>query len=345
MRVAVILLFAILLTGGAIWGALHSFNYFSDIERSFAGRCTPVRGVAGPQDIVIDPVRRLAFISSFDHADAHTRGGVHVFDLSDPLSSGWTDMTDGAPAAFRPSGLDYYEDGDVRRLFVVNEAAPAVDIFDVAEDGKLTFLESFSESRLLTSPRHVAAVGPRSFYVVNDVKPGRGALFSGLQFLARRGTGEILYANGTSWRLAAEGLRFAGGVDVSPDGRRLYVAEAAGRDVKVFDRDQGSGVLTPVENIRLPASPESVTVDGDGVLWVAALPKPLGVLRHSGQAPVSAPSEVFRIGADGAATSVYRDDGAEISASTAAARLGDTLLISGLNDKKFLICDLPAGAF
>jgi len=63
-----------------------------------------------------------------------------------------------------------------------------------------------------------------------------------------------------------------------------------------------------------------------------------------------APSIVLRYadsesrGGEGAGGAVqgYADDGAEISASTAAARLGSTLLIGALLERKFLICDLAA---
>ncbi|MHA7871282.1 MAG: SMP-30/gluconolactonase/LRE family protein [Hyphococcus sp.] len=339
--VAVLILLA---AGAGLW-ALHSFNHFAEIERVFDGQCQPVRGIAGPEDIVIDPRRARAFLSSLDRRQPDARGAIHLFDLSDPLNdAAWRDRTGGFPADFQPLGLDYYEDAETRRLFVVNAANNSVEMFAVADDGGLTHLETFAERRM-TSPNNVVAVGRRSFYVTNDVKPGRDTRMGDLHFLTRAASGQILYTDGTVWRVAAEGLRFANGVDLSPDGRRLYAAETAGGAIQVFERDAASGALARVNEIKLAAAPDNLMVDEAGAIWVAALPKPLAAPRHAANPQIPAPSEVIRIGADGAPRTVYRDNGTELSASTAAARLDATLMIGALYDETFLICRLPERAF
>ena len=344
MRLAVFLIVLIVLAGLVAANGLRSFNHFAAVERDFDGRCAAVSGIVGPEDIQIDSAARRAFISSLDRRDDAARGAIHVFDIDNPLAqSGWRDRTGGLPEIFRPLGLDYYEDGEVRRLFVVNEAAASVELFDVADNGDLVHLETFTERRL-TSPNNVAAVGPRSFYVTNDVKPGRDTLLGRLHFLTRTASGQILFKNGTAWRVAAEGLRFANGVEVSPDGERLYAAETAGGAVRVYDRDMATGALRLLRTIALPAAPDNLTADDAGDVWAGAMPKPLAVPRLAADAEARAPSEVFRLRATGAVQRVYRDDGEELSASTVAARLGDTLLIGALYDRKFLICDLPAGS-
>lgn len=341
MRIGVFLIVVLGLAAAGVIGGLHSFNYFNMIEREFSGRCTPVAGITGPEDIQIDAKRRLAFISSLDRRAADARGAIHVFDLNDPLAAGgWRDRTNGAPEVFRPLGFDYFEDGEVRRLFVVNEANAAIELFDVGEDGDLKHLETFSERRV-NSPNNVVAAGRRSFYVTNDVKPGRETALGDLHFLFRTGSGQVLYMDGAIWRIAAEGLRFANGIDLSPDGRRLYVAETAGGALRIFDRDPTSGSLTPLKTIKLDAAPDNVTVDNAGDIWIAALPKPLAVPRLAKDTEAVAPSQVIRIGGDGNPQTVYRDNGKEISAATVGAHLDDLLLIGALYEQKFLICDLP----
>ena len=341
MRIAVFLVVLLALAGGFGWRALHGFNHFATVERAFGGRCAPVSGIVGPEDIKIDAGARRAFISSADRRAPGARGAIYVFDLANPLAeSGWRDRTMGAPAAFRPMGIDYYEGEGVRRLFVVNEANASVELFDVRADGDLEHLETFSERRL-TSPNNVAAVGPRAFYVTNDVAPGRDSVAGKAHFLARAGSGQILFHNGVAWRMAAEGLRFANGVDVSPDGERLYAAETSGMAVRVYRRDIATGALSPMREIPLSAAPDNLNADEAGDVWVGALPKPLDVLRLGDDRQALAASEVIRLRAGGFMESVYRDPGEELSASTVGARLGDTLLIGALYDRKFLICDLP----
>ena len=338
---AVLLLFA----GAAIYGGLRSFNHFAEIDHVFEGQCTPVRGIIGPEDIQIDPRRSRAFISSLDRRADNVRGAIHIFDLNNPLSEGtWRDRTGGEPVAFEPFGMDFYDDGEVRRLFVVNQANNGVEMFDVAGDGALTHLETFTERRL-TSPNSVVAVGRRSFYVTNDVRPGRSSRMGDLHFLTRAASGQVLFTDGTIWRIAAEGLRFANGIDISPDGARAYVAETAGGAVQLFERNTETGALAPAGEIKLDASPDNLMVDEAGAVWIAALPKPLTTPRHRANPETLSPSQVIRIGADGKPRTIYRDNGEELSASTTAARLDRTLLIGGLYDETFLICGLPDNAF
>ena len=342
MRLFAILALLLVLAGAGAFAGLHSFNHFAEIEREFAGQCEPVRGVPGPEDIQIDSDRNLAFVTSLDRREKDARGAIHIFDLDDPLAAdGWRDRTDGAPEAFKPLGLDYFEDGDARRLFVVNEAGNSVELFDVTSEGALVHLETFAERRL-NSPNNVVAVGPRSFYVTNDVKPGRNTLLGSLHFLMRTGSGEVLYTDGTIWRAVAGDLRFANGIEVNAAGDRLYVAESAAATVRIYERDQATGALAPVETIKLAASPDNMSLDDADNLWIAARPKPLAVSAFAnGRTKAVAPSAVIRISADGEPETIYRDGGDELSAATTAAHLGRKLLIGALKDDKFLICDYP----
>ncbi len=323
---------------------LHGFNHFARIDHQFAGACAPVSGIAGPEDMAVDHARGRVFISSLDRRSAEARGAVHLFDPTDPLAAGgWRDITSGEPASFKPLGLSYFEGDGVRRLFVVNEFNKAVEIFDVAEDGALTHRDTMTERRL-TSPNNIVAVGPMQFYVTNDVKAGRETLLGKIDFLTRAANGDVLYFNGVAWSVAAAGLRFANGIAVSKDGREIHVAESAGKTVKTYARTPESGSLTLLRSISTPVAPDNLAIDADGALWAAGQPKPLGLPLHAADAKRTTPSSVMRITETGAST-VYLDDGKELSASSTAARLGDALMIGAIFEQKFLLCDLPEGAF
>lgn len=343
MRIAAIFAVIVVLAAAGGAGVLHSFNHFASVEPLNAGRCTPLRGINGPSDIRTDHTRNLAFVTSFDRRKGE-RGAIHVFDLSDPLSqSGWRDRTGGLPLKFEPLGLDYFEDDEVRRLFVVNGANKAVEMFEINEDNDLVHLETFTERRL-TSPNSVAAAGRRSFYVTNDVRAGRDSLVGKVQFLLRGRTGDLFFVDGSSWRSVASGLRFANGVDVSPDGETVVVAESAGERIVFFDRNPESNALRVSGSVKLQSSPDNVAFDRFGDLWVGAMPKPLAVSRLAIDEGAKAPSEVSRIRARREPEIIFRSAGEELSASTIGARAGNKFLVGAAYEDKFLLCDIPADA-
>ncbi len=344
MRFWLILLAIAMVLAGVAGLRLRAFNQFSDLKPVALASCAPVRGIAGPEDIEVDQAHGRAFISSLDRRTEGARGAILVFDVTDPLSeSGFRDRTGGVPEAFRPYGLNYYEDGEVRRLFVVNEAGPSIEVYDVAENGDLTHLETFAERRL-NSPNNIVAVGPRQFYVSNDVRPGRRSRIADLHFLMQSDSGDIFYVDGAVWRHAAEGLRFANGLALSPDGSKLYAAETSGKALKIYDRDAASGTLSLNQTVRLKASPDNINVDAGGAVWIGALPKPLATPRLLRDATAIAPSEIIRLDPDGSLTTVYRNDGEEQSAATVAAPVRNKLLIGALYAEQFLLCDLPKAA-
>ena len=340
--VAMIVLFSGI-GAGSFYYLLNSFNYFDTVERQFGGQCQAVTGLAGPEDMQIDPAKRRVFISALDRRDENARGAIHVFDVDDPLNdTGWRDRTAGKPEAFRPLGIYHYRDEDHERVFVANQAGQSIEVYDVAENGDFEHVKTLTERRL-TSPNDIVAVGPETFYVSNDVKSGRDGFLAKVLFLTRAAAGEVLYVDDGGWKVAADRLRYANGLGLSPDGDTLYVTETSGEALKTFDRNPENGQLSLKETIELNVSPENINIDENGDLWIGASPKPLSIALHGRDPSFAAPSEIIRLDTtDQRAEPVYRDDGKEISAATSAARLGRTLLIGSLFEKKFLICDLPS---
>jgi arylesterase/paraoxonase len=335
----------VLVAGGAIGYTLLSFNQFSEVENRFAGSCSPVTGVAGPADIETYGAVGRAFVASLDRRQDGARGAIYSISIDDPLASeNWRDRTNGAPAAFRPLGLSFYEEGETRRLFVVNGATKSVEIFAVNAEGDLKHLETIVERRL-TSPNDVVAIGPRSFYVTNDVDAGRASLLGKIEFLTRAATGKVFYFDGVAMRLAADGLRFANGVAASGDGARLFVAETTGPSLRIFDRDLETGVLTLSRVETLPAAPDNLNIAWDGALWIAAQPKPLLTTIAERNEQLAAPSLVLRyvdkVGVAAPMTEIFANKGDLISTASVAAVAGRRVLIGALFDEKYLICELP----
>lgn len=338
---------AVLVIAGWAFITVRSFNHFDTVINSFDGECSTVAGIAGPEDLQIDFINNKAFISSFDRranlererGAPPLRGAIHLFDLADPLNDrSWRDLTAGTPSSFQPLGLHFYRDKDVARLFVVNAALKSVELYDLTPDGDLVHIERFTERRL-TSPNDVVAIGPRSFYVSNDNNSGRASFKANINFLFRRGTGKVMYFNGVSWHEAASDIQYANGLSVNRLGTRLYVAETAGENLLVYNRDISNGYLSLAKRINVNAAVDNINIDQEGQFWIGAHPRPLALLRHQRDRTAIAPSAVYRYNEDtGAITNVYADDGTILSGSSSAARAGRHLVIGALFEEKFLIC-------
>ena len=82
---------ALLMVGLVVWfvvDLLNASGYFKTITPHFEGRCQPVGGMPGPEDITVDPESGVAYISSTDRralrAGKVTEGAIYALDLESP---------------------------------------------------------------------------------------------------------------------------------------------------------------------------------------------------------------------------------------------------------------------
>lgn len=327
-------------TFAIVLSTLYSFNQFARPLSSISGDCIQVAGVVQPEDIQIDFDKRRAFIAS---AGDDGRGGIFALSIDDPLDSkGWKDLTNGVPVDFQPKGLHLFEDGDVSRLFVINGATNAVEIFKLLDGGGLRHLETLSDRRL-TSPSDIVGTGPRSFYVANHADARRNGFLWKLKFVGRAKSGSVLHFNGTAFRVAATSLQFASGLSIAENGRTLVVSETAGASLSIFDVSKSSGSLLFRERVSLNAGPDKLNTAFDGSLLVAAHPKPLKLAFGGHANKTETPSLVVKMkpsGVKGASTAeVFASNGDAIAGARVADGVGETLVIGALQEDKFLICD------
>ncbi|HYU42508.1 MAG TPA: SMP-30/gluconolactonase/LRE family protein [Vicinamibacteria bacterium] len=216
----------------------------------------------------------------------------------------------------------------------------AIEIFDWQE-GELVHAATVTDAALF-SPNDVVAVGADRFYVTND--HGSYGFARTLEEWLRLERANVVYHDGTALRTAAEGIAYANGIEVSADGRTLYVASTTGRALLIYDRDARTGVLSNRREIALGTAPDNIVRGAEGHLWVAAHPKLLRYVDHVKDAAALSPSQVLEVapGADGSAvTEVFLDDGAQLSGSSVALRTGASLLVGPVFADHFLNCAVP----
>lgn len=356
VKVAGWVLLGLLFVGGVLgWRFLSAAGYFTAIRQEVPADCQAVASVPGPEDIIVDHKNNVAFVSALDRraimatsgkAGDAIRGGIYVIDLTQPVDQ-WqlAPVTPAEPAALRPHGIDLYEGEDgSRRLFVVNHApdgTEAVLIYDVAEDNSLTLVKSVTSS-LLVSPNDVVAVGPESFYVTNDhgAKPGLARTLEDILLLRN---GSVVYFDGSKMSQAADRLSYPNGINVSDDGRHIYVASTLGMALHVYDRDVINGSIKAVDYARLGTGVDNIDVLPDGSLLMAAHPHIVDFVSHSTDPDALSPSQVVRValnenGGGGEAGTIYLNLGEELSGISVAAGYKDLMLLGNVFSSKILVC-------
>ncbi len=350
MRIFLGVVLIVCIVLGVIAGStvLRASGVLISREATGATQCTQIDVFAGTEDIAVDPDRQHVFVSAADRRSEDPQpGGIYLIDFSAaPDRRRAERVSNDAPADFHPHGISLWtgEDG-AQRLFVINHprsGGHTVEIFDVGGAGMLTHAETIRHDALL-SPNDLVAVGPRAFYASNDRRfaGGLGAVLE--TYLALPLT-SVSYFDGESGSLVAEGLVFANGVAVSPGGRTLYVAEAMGRRVSVFDRAPQSGELTRQDRLAVDTMPDNIELDAQGRLLIGAHPRALDFLAHVGDANAISPSHVIRLDpASGDVETLFYDDTGLINAASVGAYVGDTLVIGAVFEGHVLACARGTG--
>ncbi len=321
---------------------------FRKLEPHFDGTCTLVTGAAGTEDLTIDPRSGIVYVSAYDRVaaarDDTVGGAIYAYDPAADTPA-LVRLTPGADPRFRPHGISLWigEDG-VASLFVVNHPAPGsdpdlhtIEILDFEADGTLAPRATLRDRALLVSPNDIAAVGPDRFYVTNTHAnpPGRAQT---IESFLRRTQARIVYYDGARFGAVLEPQRFPNGINVSRDGRTLYIAETAPQSLLVYDRDPATESLRLARTIALGTSPDNVEIGADGEVWIGAHPRLIDLLRGAGDPGHRAPSQVLRVRASGEVDEVYLDAGDQISAVSTAASRGNRLFFGQISGDGILDC-------
>jgi len=328
---------------------------FRTITPHFAGHCRLIGGPVGPEDLTIDERAGRAYISATDRralaAGRPVPGAIWAYDLDAPGGTGAApvNLTPDATLYFQPHGISLWVGDDGRRaLFVVNHPAPGnqwpantIEIFDIT-DTALVHRATLTDPRLVM-PNDLVAVGIDRFYVTNTHQHPPGWWQTIETYLQLRGAQVLSYGPG-GFRTAAPDLLLPNGINVSHDGRTVYVASTTGLSVMLFDRDPRTDALVKRGEIPLGSGADNIEVDADGALWIGSHPKLLAMQKSFKDPSARAPGQVIRIGfaSDGRAEvqEVYLNDGTEIGGVSVAARRGNRLLIGQILGGGFLDCEM-----
>jgi arylesterase/paraoxonase len=159
-----------------------------------------------------------------------------------------------------------------------------------------------------------------------------------LESLLRLTRARIVYFDGAKFSAVLEPQRFPNGINVSRDGRALYIANTTPETLRVYARDSTTESLTLERTIELGTAPDNIEIGDGGELWIGAHPRLIELLRGLGDPNHRAPSQVLRVGADGRVDEVYLNGGEQISAVSTAAARGNRLFFGQISGDGILDC-------
>ncbi|MBK8971419.1 MAG: SMP-30/gluconolactonase/LRE family protein [Hahellaceae bacterium] len=318
-----------------------------DIENTFNGTCQPVEGVTGGEDITIDRSTGLVYISADDRwstlAGNPRQGHIYAMAVDGPTALPIS-LTPELPFSFHPHGLSIFRDEDgSTRLFVVNhreDGSDWVEIFKVNGTLPLTHLRSITYPDLI-SPNDLVATGPETFYATSDHGFPRSHWMQTAEDYLGLPMASVTYFDGQDGHRVAEGLRYANGINLSADGKTLYVAEVVARRLSVFKIGPTPTELRQERTVDVGTGLDNLEWGDDGELWTGGHPRLFDFVDHAKNPEAYSPSDVVRINPRTyAVTPVYRNDGGELSGSSVATVAGKTLLIGPVFEHHLLRCHM-----
>uniref|UniRef100_A0A670ZCS4 Paraoxonase n=1 Tax=Pseudonaja textilis TaxID=8673 RepID=A0A670ZCS4_PSETE len=246
--------------------------------------------------------------------------------------------------SFNPHGISFYMDkNESIYLFVVNhpEGKSAVEIFKFFQDEKYLLYIRTVTNELLTSVNDILAVGPEHFYATNDRYFRSETVSVYVEMFWGLSWTNVVYYSPKKVKEVASRFYSANGINMSPDGKFIYVADILDHSIHVFQRMSNMN-LSPVKVLKLETVLDNISVDRrNGDLWLGCHPNAAKLLSYDPKNPPG--SEVLLVkdilSDKPKITQVYVDDGSLIQASSVAVMYGGHLII-GTVFQKALFCHL-----
>jgi arylesterase/paraoxonase len=149
----------------------------------------------------------------------------------------------------------------------------------------------------------------------------------------------IFHYDGSSLEKIARPYHYANGINSSPDGSKLYLAETTGKAITTFEIKE-NGDLVNIGSYDVGTGVDNIDIDEEGNLWVAAHPKMLDFIGHTKDSINFSPSQVIKLKpvSDFSFEEeiIYENSGQELSASSVAVIHNNELFIGVVFNRTIL---------
>lgn len=319
-------------------------GYFRKIDpvNNFGGDYSTIN-LPGVEDMALAPADSLLILSVDDRAARRDgKEGLHGLYLVDLRDENFTpiSLTDEIDFPFFPHGISIYQlDSAKYGLMAINHVngKHTVESF-LLEGKKLTHLKTI-KGTLLISPNDLVMMSAEAFYYTNDHGyTSKSGVFAENYLGAK--AANVGFFDGNSFRIVAEDIGYANGIQYDFEKNLLYVASSRGFLVRVFEVFL-TGDLKLIEDIEVGTGVDNIEIDESGKLWIGCHPNLITFAAYASGKKEIAPSEVITIeyqkGAGAKIESVWVDSGETMSASTVAVPFGNYLFIGNVMDQKALV--------
>ena len=349
-KIIVVVALIALSVGVFVADLLLDSGSFKTIEPHFEGSCRTVGGVAGAEDITIDPLNGIAYVSAHDRRNWSGGGDIFIYQpgsYSNPVV-----MTHDLQETFYPHGISLWKNPEgADRLFVVHHPPASagseqrsdsqVVIFDI--DGThLKHVRSL-KTDLPFSLNDVAAASLDSFYATID-KGSLTRFGRSLEAYGRLAMGGVAYGSKDDIKRVSDDLIYPNGIQVSPDGTKVYVSESTGKRLLTYTRNPQTGALSLTDEMSIDSGLDNLEWDAEGNLWIGAHPQMLKFVQHAGDPLNRSASQILRVNMNQGKSvdEIYLNDGDPISGSSVGAPFGEHILIGSVYEPFILDCKMES---
>ncbi|XP_037692644.1 serum paraoxonase/arylesterase 1 [Choloepus didactylus] len=327
-------------------------NAFREVKPVELPNCNLIKGIeTGSEDLEILP-NGLAFISS-----GLKYPGIKSFGPDKPGKILLMDLNEKDPtvlelkitesafdlSSFNPHGISTFTDEDnTVYLLVVNhpDFKSTVELFKFQEEEKSLLHLKTIRHKLLPNVNDIVAIGPEHFYATNDhyfIDPYLRSweIYLGLAW------SYVVFYGPNEVQVVADSFDFANGINISPDGKYVYIAELLAHKIHVYEK-HANWTLTLLKTLVFDTLVDNISVDrATGDLWVGCHPNGMKIFFYDSEDPPG--SEVLRIQniltEEPKVTVVYAENGTTLLGSAVASVYKGKLLI-GTVFHKALYCEL-----
>jgi arylesterase / paraoxonase len=344
-----ITLFILVSLGIYVFSTLNQSGYFKTIENHFVGTSQVIEGIVGTEDITIDQKTGIAFLSSEDRMSGKLgrppqQGGIFAMNLNDSIPKPKLLTLNSLPIDFHPHGISLYNSPNGKKiLFVVNHrnSGNYIEKFEYKNDS-LIHLESIKKE-LLISPNDIVAVGENAFYFTND-HDEKLSTWRSIKDVLKVGMGNVCYyKDGKMTKTNIENILYANGINVSLEGKTLYMASTSSNKLLLYDIAKSPETPILLKEIDTHSGVDNIELDTDGNLWIGCHPQALKFLSHAADFNKISPSEIIKltkVGEEYLQKSIYMNDGTQISASSVGAVYKKKILIGPVFQNKIVLAKM-----